>query len=464
MEKSKVLFMLQRKLTILCGGVTSAVLIIILVIAWLNTEKQWEISRKQAFEERFSYVSSMVRSSKAISHTALGEIELKNQAVIGIEDNGVPFLYHGAYQTATERKVLIKRLREASSSAGIDTSVGPASLKEIESPVLMVKGEQNDAYLGAVFVTKKGDGYRSLFMLQSLSGVWERKGQMVLYGVFALAGSMALFAISFWFVGKALKPVVENEKKQVEFIAAASHELRSPLAVIRANAAALNLFCQYGAGIDRKTREDAGDRKKPISQEEAGRFTAGIEKECARMARLIDDLLLLANADANTWRVELGQVDLDTLLIEVYDLFYPYFLEHKMILDLEIKEEILPEITGDRERIRQILTILLKNAAAYSRKGDKVILRGSYRRNACIIEVEDHGTGIPEDKKELIFERFYRGDDSRKDKNHYGLGLSIAGELIHLHRGEINVMDTKGGGATFQIRLPVSVNKNLKNF
>lgn len=125
-----------------------------------------------------------------------------------------------------------------------------------------------------------------------------------------------------------------------------------------------------------------------------------------------------------------------------------------MKLKLELPDELLPHIEGDDLRIRQILAVLIDNAAVYSTEGDTIIIRSYARKNILWLEVEDHGPGIDNDKKKEIFERFYREDKSRKDKNHYGLGLCIAKELVGLHKGSISVEDTPGGGATFRIGLP----------
>ena len=107
--------------------------------------------------------------------------------------------------------------------------------------------------------------------------------------------------------------------------------------------------------------------------------------------------------------------------------------------------------------LKQILTILIDNALSYTKDGDTIILRAFTTKKDLVIEVEDHGVGIVDEHKKDIFRRFYREDISRKDKSHYGLGLSIAKELTELLGGKIGVVDTKNGGATFFIQLPIHV-------
>lgn len=179
-----------------------------------------------------------------------------------------------------------------------------------------------------------------------------------------------------------------------------------------------------------------------------------IEGECNRMSRLISDMLLLASSDARTWSLFIEQVDMDTLLIECYDMFCTCFNKKDHRLTLELPEENLHVINGDRERIKQMLTILVDNAMSHTSKGEMIALRAYNQKHFVVVEVEDHGDGIHEEDKKHVFERFYRGDQSRNEKKHFGLGLSIAKELIELHEGDISIKDTTGGGATFILRLP----------
>jgi len=229
-----------------------------------------------------------------------------------------------------------------------------------------------------------------------------------------------------------MKPLEEGQKKQNAFIAAVSHELRSPLTVIKTGVASI--------------REDPSA---------AGQFLVHVEGECDRMARLINDMLLLAAADARHWRLNIEPIDMDTLLIECYDMFCTCMNKKQVVITLELPEEALCSIHGDKERIKQILTILTDNAMSYTPEGERIVLRAYQQKRYVVIEVEDHGKGMSEEEKKHAFERFFRGDQSRTGKKNFGLGLSIAKELIELHRGTILIRDTPGGGTTFVVKLPV---------
>ena len=92
---------------------------------------------------------------------------------------------------------------------------------------------------------------------------------------------------------------------------------------------------------------------------------------------------------------------------------------------------------------------------SYTPKGERIVLRAYQQKRYMVIEVEDHGKGMSEEEKKHVFERFYRGDQSRTGKKHFGLGLSIAKELAELHKGDILIRNTPGGGSTFVVKLPV---------
>jgi signal transduction histidine kinase len=159
--------------------------------------------------------------------------------------------------------------------------------------------------------------------------------------------------------------------------------------------------------------------------------------------------------DAKTWQINKEPIEIDTLLLETYEAFLPLFKQNDLSLVLNLPEDELPMIYGDKDRLKQILAILLDNALSYTPSGKKVALHGFVLGSYLHIEVEDQGIGIPDIDKKLIFDRFYRVDKSRNDKKHFGLGLCIANELVQRQGGKISIRDTEGGGATFVLRLRV---------
>jgi signal transduction histidine kinase len=324
------------------------------------------------------------------------------------------------------------RITELAAGEGIYLNQRPLYQTIEKTSVYNLQQNIMETNLGMATIIPTNTGWLTIMALY-----YDRKGiasdfrQIILFVFIDILGAAALFLISSIYINKVLRPLEEGQKKQKEFIAAASHELRSPLTIIK-------------AGIS-SVRED---------NSKSDQFLPHIERECDRMTNLINDMLLLASADARTWTFKREQVDMDTLLIESYDMFCSCYNKNNYQLALDLPEEKLHKIIGDRERIKQILTILMDNAMNYSLSGNQITIRAYNQKHCVVIEVEDHGSGIKDEEKKQIFERFYQGDKSRNDKKHFGLGLSIAKELVELHNGDIFVKDTMGGGTTFVLRLP----------
>ena len=173
------------------------------------------------------------------------------------------------------------------------------------------------------------------------------------------------------------------------------------------------------------------------------------------MSRLIRDMLILASSDAKTWSIQKEIIDIDSYLIDLYDSFSSFCQEKDYNLTLNFEQDSLPHIFADKDRLTQVLYILIDNAITYSPPKSMITLRPYIKKSTFFLEVEDHGIGITKEQKELIFHRFYRVDKSRNDNSHFGLGLSVAKELMELQNGVINVKDTINGGSTFIIELPL---------
>ena len=146
--------------------------------------------------------------------------------------------------------------------------------------------------------------------------------------------------------------------------------------------------------------------------------------------------------------------ELDTLLLETYEKYEPLLREKGISMNVELPDESLSPCRCDGGRISQVLGILLDNGASYVPAGGKIRSGVEEKEKYFRIYVEDNGPGISDENKEAVFQRFYRADSSRKDKQHFGLGLCIAKEIVTLHHGSIRIEDTKGGGTTFVVRLP----------
>lgn len=424
---------LRNKLVLLYTISTGLILITVMIIILTTTERELEDKRLEAFVNHGNTIISKLQTENKVKHSWLSQLEAEYNLLIQIEDNGSPISFKGVLRSQTDRSLLMKQLTDRALEEGIDVGRNPVFFNEVKSSIYTIKGEKDEVYYGLVDIIPTATGWRSLLLLQYLPNYHSLIiRQRILYSLLGLAGIFALFLVSLRFVSKMLKPIEENNRRQTTFIAAASHELRSPLSVIMANNAAIT-----------------------TSTPEAQIFHKGIDAECKRMARLIDDMLLLTCMDAKTWQMNKEQIEIDTLLIETYEAFLPLFRQNNLSLILDLQEEELPIINGDKDRLKQILTILLDNALSYTPPGKNVTLRGYVLNSHLNIEVEDQGIGISDEEKKLVFDRFYRADQSHNDKKHFGLGLCIANELVQRLGGKISIRDTKGGGATFVLRIRV---------
>lgn len=176
------------------------------------------------------------------------------------------------------------------------------------------------------------------------------------------------------------------------------------------------------------------------------------------MQHLISDMLFLARQDSGDFPFTAEEVQPDLLLMDAYEKFELTARKKKLSLALSLPEEQLPSCLCDPERVTQVLSILLDNALSYTPECGTITLSLSMDRkhSGVLFGVSDSGPGIPDAQKELIFDRFYRAQSSHTDKNHFGLGLCIAREIIAAHRGRLWVEDAPEGGSSFLFTLPVA--------
>lgn len=286
-----------------------------------------------SFQNQILNITSRLQSGSTVSCTWLSRLESDNRLIIHIEDNGRPLLYHGSWTPDTGRDTLIMRAREAAMAERIDPSSRPVSSSLLRSSVFTVTGDSNDTYLGSVLVLPTQTGFQSLTLLARKDPMgFGLSRQGFLFLLLNLAGITALMSVSWVLVGKSLKPLAESQKQQNEFIAAASHELRAPLAVIRSS------ICAARTAPDQREK-----------------FMANIDRECSRMSCLVGDMLLLASADTGQWSLRTSSLDMDTLLISIYERFEPLYQDKGVCLKLELPEASLPRICGDENRLEQIL-------------------------------------------------------------------------------------------------------------
>jgi PAS domain S-box-containing protein len=221
------------------------------------------------------------------------------------------------------------------------------------------------------------------------------------------------------------------------FISAVSHELKTPVALIKGYASTLR-------------REDAHWDEATVQ-----RALAVIEDEADRLAALIENLLAASKLQAEGMRLtQIGEVDLRALLAQAVERFQTQSDKHRLVIALPPD---LPTVRGDEVRLRQVFDNLLSNAIKYSPDGGEIRVSGTFDAQGVTISVSDQGVGIPAEDLPHIFERFYRVDSalSRRTQG-AGLGLYLASAFVKAHGGTISAESTPNKGSTFHVWLPRS--------
>lgn len=233
--------------------------------------------------------------------------------------------------------------------------------------------------------------------------------------IFLLFGGLILFTFSSRIISRWLtQPIEDMISSEKKFISNASHELKTPLAVIRANTQLLQ-------------KEISADNK----------HLEYIHQETERMIVLVNKMLTLVRLDTAQNQAQSKRFRVDEAL---YDIIYPMesvAYEKKIRMTVDIQKEMY--IDGIEDQIQNLLSILLNNAISYTPEYGEIVIRAYIQAKKFYLKVSNSGDPIPEEIRDRLFERFFRADEAREDNGHYGLGLSIASSIAANHGGRIRV-------------------------
>lgn len=266
-------------------------------------------------------------------------------------------------------------------------------------------------------------GYRIAYMDTSLGdsfaqGMWRN------LGITGVAVWLVLFGISCVLSKWAVYPVGQSMRREKQFVADASHELKTPLTVIMANAQLLT-------------------EQEPPADRDGARWLKNIVQEAEEMKKLVEEMLALARSEAAAVRPLRESCCLSDVVIESVLSFEAVFYQDHRELCSDVEENI--RVRGDEKELGSLLRILLDNGEKYTPAGGRTSVRlerTGVRR--VRLTVANTGEEIPADKRKEIFERFYRSDGSRSGGEGYGLGLAIGKSIVERHRGKIWVESSRG--------------------
>jgi signal transduction histidine kinase len=257
---------------------------------------------------------------------------------------------------------------------------------------------------------------------------------------FAAAALVALVLVSagaWWLVRQSTAPVERSMEQMRRFMADAAHELRTPLTVLRAQA-------EVALEQSREAPEYVASLK-------------AIDAESQRLARIVDDLLTLARADAGERPIERRRVFLDDIAMDAAQAARAIAAAKGVTLTINDFEEAA--IEGDPELLRRLIVILLDNAVKFTPTAGNVRIGVSRSNTTATLVVGDTGIGIPAEQLPHVFERFYRGDPARvrekAEATGAGLGLAIAQWITEAHQATLAIDSLPGRGTTVTVRFPV---------
>jgi signal transduction histidine kinase len=258
-----------------------------------------------------------------------------------------------------------------------------------------------------------------------------------LIGVFGAAAFAALLLVAVGgsiLVGKSAKPVERTMEQMRRFMADAAHELRTPITVLRSRA---EIALQQ-----------------PRDNDAYVTALRGVESESIRLGRIVDDLLMLARADAGDRPIERKEFQLDDLALDAAAAAGA--VAHSRQVGVIVGNLDSATIEGDSELVRRLVMILLDNAIKFTPAGREVRLSVFSDDGAATLVVEDSGIGIPPSQLPHVFDRFYRGDPARGRGEGAGLGLSIARWIADVHRARISVSSTERQGTRIEVTFPIA--------
>jgi signal transduction histidine kinase len=238
--------------------------------------------------------------------------------------------------------------------------------------------------------------------------------------------------------GRTLRPIKEMMDEQNRFITDASHELKTPLTTIR-------------------TEYEVAMLDKPIPAKEANSLINSSYEEIISLQGLAENLLELTTQQKKREHMQVEEVSLLEITETAFKKIIPFAKQKQITINSQIDDYIL---FGEQHSLTQLLVILLDNAIKYNPAYSKITLTSQKNDHYLLVKVSDNGVGIAQKDLKHIFDRFYRVDKSRSKMTGYGLGLSIAKEIVKAHNGLLSAESKLGEGTTFTIQLPRRRAKN----
>lgn len=245
---------------------------------------------------------------------------------------------------------------------------------------------------------------------------------------------IVLLLISIYLTNKSIIPIKETFEKQKQFIADASHELKTPLAIIKTNTSLI--LSQPDDTIKNQSK-----------------WINYINSQTDRMSVLINEMLSLAKMDTAENQLPLSHINLSKIVESMLLMFDAIIYENNINLETNISKDLF--VNGDKESLKKLFSIIMDNAIKHTNKQGTITVSLFTYKNKIKMIIRNTGEGIAPENLERVFERFYRVDNSRdRETGGYGLGLSIASSIVKQHNGKIYARSKVGEFTSFIVELP----------
>jgi two-component system sensor histidine kinase CiaH len=323
-------------------------------------------------------------------------------------------------------QLLVEQTRESEIFKGNEKLIRPKKFNTLEDVDV-----ENFSYRYIATKVDIGFGEMTIQVIRNVNSENELLDRLLLIMAIGCGiGVLCAVASGYFLAGRALVPIKNAWLRQQEFVSDASHELRTPLAVIQAKTDLL--FRAPSATIQDKILD-----------------VSTISKESRRLSKLVTNLLTLARSDSDQIEMKKQSFRLDELLKEIIQQYEEIIAYQGKKILLEAPEAVT--FFADKERIHQLIVILLDNAMKFTNEGGEILLACQQSHSSISLQVKDTGTGIREEDIPKIFDRFYQSDKARTTAEGTGLGLSIAKWIIEKHHGKAKVQSTLGKGTQVEI-------------
>lgn len=290
------------------------------------------------------------------------------------------------------------------------------------------------------YMKKKGIHNTYLAFYDLTGNKQTMKSLCLSFAIAFIPGVLLFYGLSLFLGNWCISPIEKAWKQQQQFVADASHELKTPLTVILANTSML--------------------KEENIEETKRQKWLSYIEKEANHMKQLVNDMLFLAKTDAVRESIQKYPVDFSELCMNSYLSFESIAFEKNIEFEADIDENLW--CLGAADKLSQLNKILLDNACKYTEEGGRILMSLKKKGSTLLLQVNNSGTPIPKEQLPHLFERFYRVDEART-RSHagYGLGLSIAQSITSLHQGKIYMTSSEDKGNTVSVELPSTTTNQM---